>query len=76
MADDRVLTAIGGPGVVAIFRTPSRDGVLEACTALRDNGIRAVEITMTIPGALGLIETVADALGGRSGRRGGHGPRR
>ena len=48
---------------MAIFRTPSRDGVLDACIALRDNGIRAVEITMTIPGALGLIETVADALG-------------
>ena len=63
MSDPAVLEAIGGPGVVAIFRTPTADGVLEACTTLRDNGIRAVEITLTIPGALDLIASVATQLG-------------
>jgi 2-dehydro-3-deoxyphosphogluconate aldolase/(4S)-4-hydroxy-2-oxoglutarate aldolase len=64
MADLAVLEAIGGPGLVAIFRTPTPDGVLEACETLRDNGIRAVEITLTIPGALDLIASVVARLGG------------
>jgi 2-dehydro-3-deoxyphosphogluconate aldolase/(4S)-4-hydroxy-2-oxoglutarate aldolase len=58
-----VLRAIGDTRVVAIFRTASADGVLEACRALRDGGIRAVEITLTIPGAVPLIESVVDELG-------------
>lgn len=62
MADDAVLAAIGEPGVVAIFRTPSVDGVAESCRALRDNGIRAVEITLTIPGALSLLASLMDQL--------------
>jgi 2-dehydro-3-deoxyphosphogluconate aldolase/(4S)-4-hydroxy-2-oxoglutarate aldolase len=62
-ADLDVLAAIGEPGIVAIFRTPTPDGVLEACTALRDSGVRAVEITLTIPGAVALIESVVSELG-------------
>lgn len=63
MADPAVLEAIGGPGVVAIVRLPTADGVLEACGALRENGIRAVEITLTIPGATALIESLVRQLG-------------
>jgi 2-dehydro-3-deoxyphosphogluconate aldolase/(4S)-4-hydroxy-2-oxoglutarate aldolase len=65
MDKDAVLAAIGGPGLVAIFRTPSVDGVFEACESLLDSGIRAVEITLTIPGALPLITSLADHFADR-----------
>jgi 2-dehydro-3-deoxyphosphogluconate aldolase / (4S)-4-hydroxy-2-oxoglutarate aldolase len=57
------LEAIGGPGVVAVVRTPSPDGVLEACRALAAGGIGAVEITMTVPGALDVLAAVRSDLG-------------
>jgi 2-dehydro-3-deoxyphosphogluconate aldolase/(4S)-4-hydroxy-2-oxoglutarate aldolase len=60
---EEVLEAIGGVGVVGIFRTPTAEGVLEACRALLDSGVQAVEITLTIPGALALIRSVAKELG-------------
>jgi 2-dehydro-3-deoxyphosphogluconate aldolase/(4S)-4-hydroxy-2-oxoglutarate aldolase len=63
VADPSVIEAIGEPGVVAVIRLPRADGVLEACAALRDNGIRAVEITLTIPGAVRLVEQVVRQLG-------------
>jgi 2-dehydro-3-deoxyphosphogluconate aldolase/(4S)-4-hydroxy-2-oxoglutarate aldolase len=63
MSAETTRAAIGAAGVVAIFRTPTPDGVLEACRALQDNGIGAVEITLTIPGALDLIGSVAAELG-------------
>jgi len=59
-----VLTELGHAGVVAIFRTPSPDGVLDACRALCRSGVRAVEITLTIPDALPLLASIADELDG------------
>jgi 2-dehydro-3-deoxyphosphogluconate aldolase / (4S)-4-hydroxy-2-oxoglutarate aldolase len=57
------LAAIGGPGVVAVVRTPSADGLLDACGALAAGGVRAVEITMTVPGVLDVIAAVRSELG-------------
>jgi 2-dehydro-3-deoxyphosphogluconate aldolase / (4S)-4-hydroxy-2-oxoglutarate aldolase len=59
-----VLTELGRAGIVAIFRTPSPDGVLEACRVLCRSGVRAVEITLTIPDALPLLASIVDEFDG------------
>ena len=41
--------------IVAIVRVPTPRGVRAACRALRAGGISAVEITLTVPGALDLV---------------------
>ena len=56
-----VLDRLQAAGVVAVVRAPSPDGVVAACRALCRGGVRAAEITLTVPGAFGLItELVAE----------------
>jgi len=43
-------------GVVAIMRAKSSEQLIEAAEAVRAGGIRAIEVTMTTPGALAVIE--------------------
>jgi len=49
-------------GVVAIVRTADADAVEAAVDAVLAGGIRAVEITFTVPGALGVIRALARSL--------------
>ena len=49
-------------GLVAVLRGHDGRRIPEVCSALIDHGIRAVEITLTTPGALIAIEEVASAL--------------
>jgi 2-dehydro-3-deoxyphosphogluconate aldolase / (4S)-4-hydroxy-2-oxoglutarate aldolase len=58
-----VLAEIGRTGVVAILRADSTDGARDACLALRDGDVTAIEVTMTTPGALDLIASLADEPG-------------
>lgn len=50
-------------GVVPIIRTASSETALEAARAVHRGGIHLLEVTMTVPGALGVLETLADELG-------------
>jgi 2-dehydro-3-deoxyphosphogluconate aldolase/(4S)-4-hydroxy-2-oxoglutarate aldolase len=50
-------------GIVAIVRVPSPEGVMEACRALCRGGVRAVEITLTVPEALDLVGKLGAAFG-------------
>ncbi|MGX6447016.1 bifunctional 4-hydroxy-2-oxoglutarate aldolase/2-dehydro-3-deoxy-phosphogluconate aldolase, partial [Patulibacter sp. S7RM1-6] len=54
--------------VVAIVRAPTADEALEISTVLIDAGLDAIELPLTVPGALGAIERLAarrpDALVG------------
>jgi 2-dehydro-3-deoxyphosphogluconate aldolase/(4S)-4-hydroxy-2-oxoglutarate aldolase len=50
-------------GIVPIVRVSSSEEALAAVDAVYAGGIRAVEITMTVPGALQALEKVADKLG-------------
>jgi 2-dehydro-3-deoxyphosphogluconate aldolase/(4S)-4-hydroxy-2-oxoglutarate aldolase len=50
-------------GIVAIVRVPSPSGVMDACRALCRGGVRAVEITLTVPGALDLVGELVGAFG-------------
>lgn len=58
-----ILDAILAPGIVPVIRTERPDAALHAAEALMRGGMRAVEITMTVPGALGLIESLATRCG-------------
>ncbi len=42
--------------VIAIMRTQSSEQLLRAADAIREGGVRAIEVTMTTPGALSVID--------------------
>jgi 2-dehydro-3-deoxyphosphogluconate aldolase/(4S)-4-hydroxy-2-oxoglutarate aldolase len=52
-------------GVVAVVRTESALGLVQLAAALAEGGVRLVEITMTVPSALSVIEQAASQLEGR-----------
>jgi 2-dehydro-3-deoxyphosphogluconate aldolase/(4S)-4-hydroxy-2-oxoglutarate aldolase len=56
---------LADPGVIAILRTDHAAGLLDAIHALVSAGIHAVEVTMTTPGALKLINETRASLGDR-----------
>jgi 2-dehydro-3-deoxyphosphogluconate aldolase/(4S)-4-hydroxy-2-oxoglutarate aldolase len=63
MTKNEILTAITGIGIVPVVRTNSAESAVKAIEAIYRGGIRAAEITMTVPGAIRALETVADQLG-------------
>jgi 2-dehydro-3-deoxyphosphogluconate aldolase / (4S)-4-hydroxy-2-oxoglutarate aldolase len=58
-----VLATLEETGVVAVIRVESPENLAEVSRALSAGGVRLVEITMTVPGALGLIASVSASLG-------------
>ncbi|MDR3589771.1 MAG: bifunctional 4-hydroxy-2-oxoglutarate aldolase/2-dehydro-3-deoxy-phosphogluconate aldolase [Negativicutes bacterium] len=58
-----VVKSIQQTGIVAILRGTGREELLKIATALYDGGIRAIEVTCNTPGYLGMIETLAGAMG-------------
>jgi 2-dehydro-3-deoxyphosphogluconate aldolase/(4S)-4-hydroxy-2-oxoglutarate aldolase len=61
MTDD--LKRILNSGVVAVLRAPSGELLAEVAQALLAGGVDCLEVTFTVPKALGVLETVADRLG-------------
>lgn len=53
-----VLDHIERAGLVAIMRVNSSDSLLAAADAIQEGGVTVIEVTMTTPGALGVIEQV------------------
>jgi 2-dehydro-3-deoxyphosphogluconate aldolase/(4S)-4-hydroxy-2-oxoglutarate aldolase len=51
-----VLDQIVDCGVVAVLRTDSPSQLMDVSKALREGGVVAIEVTMTVPGALKVIE--------------------
>lgn len=51
------------PGVVAVIRADSSEQLLHVAKALREGGVTAMEVTMTTPNALQVIENVTKELG-------------
>jgi len=49
-------------GVIAVIRLEHASELRPVADALLEGGIRAIEVTMTVPGAVGLIEGLAAAL--------------
>ncbi|HTB11706.1 MAG TPA: bifunctional 4-hydroxy-2-oxoglutarate aldolase/2-dehydro-3-deoxy-phosphogluconate aldolase [Bryobacteraceae bacterium] len=63
MHRDVILRSILDIGVVPVVRTSSAESAIRAIEAVYLGGIRAAEITMTVPGAIKALEKLADAFG-------------
>jgi 2-dehydro-3-deoxyphosphogluconate aldolase/(4S)-4-hydroxy-2-oxoglutarate aldolase len=63
MNRDAILRSILDIGVVPVVRTSSAESAIRAIEAVYQGGIRAAEITMTVPGAIKALEKLADAFG-------------
>jgi 2-dehydro-3-deoxyphosphogluconate aldolase/(4S)-4-hydroxy-2-oxoglutarate aldolase len=63
MKEDRQLEFIHEAGVVAIMRAKSSDQLLAAAEAIHEGGVRAIEVTMTTPNALEVINQATTRLG-------------
>ena len=59
------LTTVLDSGIVAVVRAPSGDLLADVAEALLAGGVKCIEITFTVPGAIRVIEQVADRLGDR-----------
>jgi 2-dehydro-3-deoxyphosphogluconate aldolase/(4S)-4-hydroxy-2-oxoglutarate aldolase len=65
MTSKEILAFITEVGMVPIVRTSSAESAILAVEAIYAGGIRAAEITMTVPGAIHALEKVADKFGGK-----------
>lgn len=63
MTKETVLSFIRDVGIVPVVRTSSAESAIKAIEAIYNGGIRAAEITMTVPGAVKALEKVADKFG-------------
>jgi 2-dehydro-3-deoxyphosphogluconate aldolase/(4S)-4-hydroxy-2-oxoglutarate aldolase len=63
MTKGQILSFITDIGIVPVVRTSSVESALKAVEAIYNGGIRAAEITMTVPGAIRALEKAADAFG-------------
>ncbi len=50
-------------GLVPVVRASSADEAMQAIEAIKAGGVNVLEITMTVPGAVRVIEQVADSYG-------------
>ena len=61
-----IISLLTNPGIIAIVRTQKPAQVLPLFEALIAGGVRAIEITMTTPNALGAIREAREKLGERA----------
>lgn len=57
------LNIICETGVIAIMRAQSSDQLIAAADAIKKGGVKAIEVTMTTPGALGVIAEAKERYG-------------
>jgi 2-dehydro-3-deoxyphosphogluconate aldolase/(4S)-4-hydroxy-2-oxoglutarate aldolase len=58
-----VIKQIKDTGVIPVVRATSGDEAMRAIDAIRKGGVSVLEITMTVPGAISVIEQVSKACG-------------
>ena len=63
MTRQQILSFITDIGIVPVVRTATAEGAIKAIGAIYRGGVRAAEITMTVPGAIRALEKVADQFG-------------
>jgi 2-dehydro-3-deoxyphosphogluconate aldolase/(4S)-4-hydroxy-2-oxoglutarate aldolase len=63
MTSREILAFITEVGIVPVVRCSSAEGAVQTVAALYRGGIRAAEITMTVPGAIRALEKTADQFG-------------
>lgn len=65
MSTNGTLQQILESGIVAIMRAKSSDQLLAAAEAVLAGGIRAIEVTMTTPGALDVVKQATATFGSK-----------
>ncbi len=63
MNKSEVIRQIVETGVIPVVRASSSDEAMKAIDAIKEGGISVLEITMTVPGAVRVIEEVAARFG-------------
>jgi 2-dehydro-3-deoxyphosphogluconate aldolase/(4S)-4-hydroxy-2-oxoglutarate aldolase len=63
MTTQTILASIIEIGVVPVVRTATAEAAIKSIEAIHRGGIRAAEITMTVPGAIKALEKIADQFG-------------
>jgi 2-dehydro-3-deoxyphosphogluconate aldolase/(4S)-4-hydroxy-2-oxoglutarate aldolase len=63
MTKTESLNLIRETGVIAIMRAQSSEQLMAAADAIEKGGVRVIEVTMTTPGALGVIQEAAAKYG-------------
>ena len=58
-----VLQRIRNVGIIPVVRAQSAEEAMKAIDAIREGGVSLLEITMTVPGAVGVIEEVSQRYG-------------
>jgi len=56
----KIVQAIVDSGVVAVVRAESKDQGLKIIEAVKKGGIKAIEITLTVPGAVDIIKELVE----------------
>jgi 2-dehydro-3-deoxyphosphogluconate aldolase / (4S)-4-hydroxy-2-oxoglutarate aldolase len=64
MGRAEIVRRIVATGIIPVIRAPSADDALAAVEALLAGGLDVVELTMTVPSALKVIEKVVERHGG------------
>ncbi|MBS0662042.1 MAG: bifunctional 4-hydroxy-2-oxoglutarate aldolase/2-dehydro-3-deoxy-phosphogluconate aldolase [Verrucomicrobia bacterium] len=62
MKKDAVLAKIKAEKVIALIRAENPDGLLDCAKALADGGLTSIELTMTTPGAIRMLEKATAEL--------------
>lgn len=60
MTKQDVLATIADVGLVPVVRARSADEAMKVVEAIRAGGVPVLEITMTVPGAIGVMQQVAE----------------
>ncbi len=63
MSKQQTMQRIRSLGLVPVVRAASADEAMRAVDAIKEGGIDVLEITMTVPGAVKVIEKLADKYG-------------
>src|ERR1044072_9775196 len=58
-----VIKQIKDTGLIPVVRATSADEAMSAIDAIREGGVSVLEITMTVPGAVGVIEQLTKKYG-------------
>ncbi len=62
MKKEAILSKIRSEKVVALIRAESPDGLLDCAKALAEGGLTSIELTMTTPGAVRMLEKASGEL--------------
>ena len=66
MNKTEVLQRIHDTGLIPVVRAESAELAIKAVEAIKAGGVHVLEVTMTVPGAIGVIEQLTTMFGGDS----------